>query len=51
MIKNIIDLLQTNQFYNVSERVEIAKGKNEVVQSWKDVWYKIKRHMLWQTKK
>lgn len=51
MIKNIIDLLQTNQFYNVSERVEIAKGKNEIVRSWKDVWYKIKRHALWQTKR
>jgi hypothetical protein len=44
MMKNILDLLHTNEFYGISDRVEIAKGGNEIVHTWKDVWYKIKRH-------
>lgn len=44
MISNIINLLQTNEFYGQSERMEFAKGKYEIVHTWKDVWYQIKRH-------
>jgi len=43
MIKNIIDLLTQAPFYNVSERVEIAKGKHEIPTTWKQGWEKIKR--------
>jgi hypothetical protein len=43
-IKNIIDILNTNEHYNVSQNVEIAKGKYEYVTTWKQAWYKIKRH-------
>lgn len=49
MIANLIDLLNTNEFYGVSENVEIAKGKYKLPTGWKDVWYKIKRH-AWQKK-
>lgn len=43
MIKSIIDLLGTDHFYNISQRVEIAKGKNEIPTTFKQGWYKIKR--------
>jgi hypothetical protein len=54
MIKGIIELLNTNEYFGVSERVEIAKGKHQLPTTWKDVWYKIKRHSKknsWQTNK
>jgi hypothetical protein len=44
MIKNIIDLLVDSPFYNVSEEVEIAKGKNEFPVTWRQGWDKIKRN-------
>lgn len=44
MISNIINILVSDEFYGISENVEIAKGKYEIVHSWRDVWYKIKRH-------
>lgn len=44
MLKTIIDLLSMNNHYNISERVEIAKGKYEYIGTWKDSWNKIKRH-------
>lgn len=49
MIPKIIDLLQSNEFYNVSETVEIAKGKHEIVTNWRGAKRKIKR--LWLLKK
>jgi hypothetical protein len=49
MIKNILDLLVLDEYKNVSENIEIAKGKYALPTSWKDAWYKIKRHS-WQTK-
>ncbi len=48
MIREIIDLLNTNHFYGVSERIEIAKGKHEMPLTWKEGLYKIKR--LWLKK-
>jgi hypothetical protein len=45
MIKNIIDLLAMDEYYNISENVEIAKGKYEYITSWKAAWIKIKRHL------
>ena len=49
MIPKIIELLQANDFYNVSETVEIAKGKYEKVENFKDGVTKIKR--IWQQRK
>lgn len=49
MVKNIITLLSSNDYYGVSERVEIAKGKYKIPYSFKDAWQKIKR--LWLIRK
>ncbi|MEY4457269.1 MAG: hypothetical protein RLY15_1533 [Bacteroidota bacterium] len=43
MITNLIDLLQLQEFYGVSERVDIAKGKYEYPWTWKQGWKVIKR--------
>jgi len=45
MIKNIIDLLEIDEHYNISENIEIAKGKYEYINTWKSAWIKIKRHL------
>jgi len=44
MISQVLNILAADDFYGVSENVEIAKGKYELVHSWKNAWYKIKRH-------
>ena len=49
MIPKIIELLQLNDFYGVSKNVDIAKGKNEYITSFKDGKKKIIR--LWLQKK
>lgn len=43
-MKQILELLALDEHNGVSERIEIAKGKYEVPFTWKDVWYKLKRH-------
>ncbi len=50
MIKNMIDLLNTNDFYGKSENIDIAKGKYALPLTWKEVWKNIKRR-LWQKRK
>jgi len=49
MIANVIKLLHSNEFKNVSEYVEIAKGKNELVTTWREAFKQINRG--WQLKK
>ena len=48
MIKNIIDLLSTEDFYGVSKRVDTAKGIYKIPYMWKDGWNQIKR--IWKSK-
>ena len=43
MIKEIIQLLNTNDFYNKSEIIDIAKGKYKVPLSVKEAWNQRKR--------
>jgi len=43
MISTIIDLLKQDKFYNVSNEVDIAKGKYELPRSWKVVKNMFKR--------
>jgi len=43
MIKNIIDLLNLNDWYGQSENINIAKGKYRAVRNWDDVKKQIKR--------
>lgn len=49
MIADIIQLLQSNNFYGAGEFTEIAKGKNELVTNLSIFKNKIKRK--WQLKK
>ena len=48
MIQHIIQMLTIDNFYNVSENIEIAKGKNQIVTTWKQAKNKIKRE--WKQK-
>lgn len=51
MISLIIQLAQSQEWYGVSENVEIAKGKNQYMQTWKQMKKQLKRALkLWQTK-
>lgn len=51
MISLIIKLAQAQEWYGVSEVVEIAKGKNQYNQNWKQTTKHIKRRFKsWQKK-
>ena len=50
MIKHILDLLRLQQFYNTSENIEIAKGKNEIPLTWVKGFEQIKRQYKWKKK-
>ena len=43
MIQEVIKALQAQEHYGYSNNIEIAKGKYELVTSWKDCKRKIKR--------
>lgn len=43
MIKNIIDLLNFNDWYGQSENIDIAKGKYRAVRNWDDVKKQVNR--------
>ena len=45
MIKNTIDLLTTSDYYGISKRVDIAKGRHEIPTTFKGFWKLVKRHV------
>lgn len=45
MIKNVIDLLNTSNFYGVSKNVAFAKGSRKIPYTWKQLKELLKR--LW----
>lgn len=47
MIKYILDLLQADEHYGQSENIEIAKGKYQLVTTWKQGFEQIKRQLKW----
>jgi hypothetical protein len=49
MIGEIIELLDKGEFYGESKSIEVLKGKNELVTTWKGASRKIKR--IWRSKK
>lgn len=49
MLKDIIQLLSQNEYYGVSERVELSKGKYQIDYSFRGAMQKIKR--LWLIRK
>jgi hypothetical protein len=48
MIKRILDLLLTLDHYGKAEVIEIAKGKNELPNTFKKAFKQIKRQIKWQ---
>ncbi len=49
-MKDLIELLNMNEYYGVSENLDIAKGRYQIPFTWKDAWKNIKRR-LWQKRK
>lgn len=47
MIK-VIEILLADNYYNISEEIEIFKGKNELPSSFKDFYTKIKRQIKYK---
>lgn len=50
MIKQIIDTLSEQEWYNVSKNIEIAKGKYAYPKTFKQAINKIKRVSKWLKK-
>lgn len=48
MIETALKLLALDKWYNVSENVEIAKGKYEIADTFKKGINKIKRNYQWK---
>lgn len=48
MIESILKLLELDDYHAVSERIDIAKGKNKLTTSFKETWAKYKRRKAWQ---
>lgn len=42
-MKDIIDLLMIKEYYGVSRKIDIAKGKYSIPYSWTQGWKQIKR--------
>tara|TARA_R110002074_G_scaffold183259_1_gene348334 strand:+ start:228 stop:383 length:156 start_codon:yes stop_codon:yes gene_type:complete len=50
MIAEIIKILQDGEYYGAGQYTEIAKGKREMISTWKGFKRKIKRK-VWQSRK
>jgi hypothetical protein len=48
MIKNIIDLLNADEFYSVDKNIDIAKGLYAIPYTWKQGKKQMKR--IWKSK-
>ena len=48
MVKDVINLLMSNDHFNSSELIEIAKGKNEIPTTLKKGLKQIKRISKWR---
>jgi hypothetical protein len=51
MLENIIKLLNLRDYFNVSEFIEIAKGKYKIPKTIKEKSQQVKREQKWQQKK
>lgn len=51
MIKNILSLLNQNDFKGESELIDIAKGKYKKPSNIKDVYTQFKRELGWLSRK
>lgn len=50
MIKLVFEMLHLSDHLAQSERIEIAKGKNELPETWADTIKQIKRKKAWRRK-
>jgi len=50
MISEVIKIIQSDEWHGVSERMEIAKGKNKVIQTWGELFQMFKRIIKWPRK-
>ena len=51
MIKQIIELLKTDDFYGIAEEIEVAKGRYKAPETIKEGINSAKRRMQWQKRK
>ena len=51
MINIILDMLAMDEFYNISEEIEIAKGKYKLPMTFKEGIRKAKRRAKWSQKR
>jgi hypothetical protein len=49
MIKQIVAMLQIDDFYGESELIDIAKGKYQYTTSMKKMWKQAKREKIYKT--
>jgi hypothetical protein len=47
MLGIILDILAMDDFYGISEEIEIAKGKNKLCTKWGEAWKQSKRKKKW----
>ena len=50
MIEQIFEMLNLTQHYGQSERIDIAKGKNKLPETFKESVEQIRREKAWQKK-
>lgn len=48
--RNVVQMLQSQEWLNESESIEIAKGKNEIPSTYKGVFKQLNRRMKWLRK-
>jgi hypothetical protein len=46
IIKDIITLMQEDDWYAISPEMEIAKGKNKLKKTWREKLYGLKRYIM-----
>jgi hypothetical protein len=50
-IYQVIEQINGDTYYGVSNNIEIVKGKNKLTQNWKEKKNQIKRRLLFMIKK
>ncbi len=51
MIQNILELLRLNDYYGEHDLIDVAKGRYEYPNTYREVLRSLKRSMKWQLKK
>lgn len=51
MMGIILDLLQLDDWHNISEEIEIAKGKNKIPMTFNQGLKQLKRQRKWQSRR